>query len=218
MQSGSPACPSDVCAACGGRRFITTSQGRKPCDCYWTILGEDIKPIIRHGEARLPATTTPPPEPWPLTSKTVTSGDYRTFRHQVWRSLLHHMAINDEFHFQSKYEYMDAGRLGEIAFRQDEEYPSYRGLIRPGLLVLVCGVADPPNKLVPHLVKAVTTLREMHGKPTWIYAPSPSVLVAPPLSMAERPVFGGAPVVQSAALMERRERRAQQYRAASREH
>jgi hypothetical protein len=193
-----PAAPmSGGCADCGGRRYIKTSQGPKRCGCFWATLTEDIKPIIRHGEPSLPAAFAEL-APWPLTSKTVTSGDYHLFRHTVWRSLLYHMAEDEVFHFQTKYDYMEAGRLGEIYFRQDEEYPSYRGLLHPGLLVVVCGVADAPNKLLPHLVRAVTALREMHGKPTWIYAANMSALALTPLAPAERPIFAPTSVERPA--------------------
>ena len=172
--------PSPECGTCYGRRFVRSGDGRwAPCGaCFWAVVSRTyIKPIIRQGETAL-GEKWAAEEPWPLTDR-MEVGDYQDFRGRVWRSLLHYYTR------RLTYDYFEGWRLTEIHFeREQTEYMHLRELKDLDLLVLVTGIADPPNSYTYPLVKYVTELRQMHGKPTWVYAKSRTALKAPPAAPA----------------------------------
>jgi hypothetical protein len=92
-------------------------------------------------------------------------GAVDNFRMMVWRSLCAH--VNNIL----KYEYLDAHRLVEIYLGQDPDYARIRDLEDLDLVVLLIGVSDPPNKMLPSLCAQLITGRRQLGKPTWIYTP-----------------------------------------------
>lgn len=163
------------CGACYGRKFIRTADGRwTPCPtCYWASVSTSyVKPMVKQNDGELPRTLLTE-EAWPLTDR-VETGDYQVFRHRVWRALLHYYPTG------LTYDYFEAWRLTEIQFeREQSEYTTLRDFSKLGLLVLVTGIADPPNSYTMPLVRYVTELRTMHGKPTWVYARSRAALTAP---------------------------------------
>lgn len=155
------------CPQCGGRLFCRTAIGWQPCECYWEKVSQlFIKPQIRERDEMLPPEWLQR-EPWLLADRTET-GDYRDFRLMVWRSLLPYAAS------AFRYDYFEAYRLAEIQFGRDvDEYRSLRDLLGLDLLILVVGVADPPNQFLPSLIQHVLELRRMHVKPTWQYVRRP---------------------------------------------
>ncbi len=171
------------CATCYGRRFVRSPDGRwSPCGaCFWNVISRSyVKPIIRQGELQLDPQWAAE-EPWALLDRTET-GDYDRFRGMVWRSLLHYYAR------RITYDYFEAWRLSEIQFERElSEYKSVRELKDPDLLVLVAGIADPHNSYTAPLVKYVSELRHMHGKPTWVYAKTLAALKAPARPAADAP-------------------------------
>lgn len=194
--------PAVECATCYGRRFVRSADGRwSPCGvCFWAVVSQTyVKPIIRQGETAL-GDKWVAEEPWPLTDR-MEVGDYQDFRGRVWRALLHYYTR------RLTYDYFEGWRLTEIHFQREQtEYTHLRELKDLDLLVLVTGLADPPNSYTIPLVRYVTELRQMHGKPTWIYAKSrkdlrpsspdrPAVqaadeaLAAPPLKRRREPVW-----------------------------
>lgn len=156
--------PDLPCEICGGRRYHRTLAGWARCASCWPRLLSHtyIKPPIRESEIE-PPTMPASWEPWPLRDR-IESGSYPSFRHAVWGSLLYYA---DQ---RVAYEYLDAWRLAEIHFERDHEFKSVRDLGALPLLILVVGVADPPNSYIPELVRSVCNLRRMHGKPTWVYS------------------------------------------------
>lgn len=155
-----------ICADCRDEHWIRTPTGWRKCHCFETLLTDSfIKPIIRQGDAQLPAKWRKV-EPWPLKDRLIIGGSYDEFRWQVWRSLLHYLQQRT-----LTYDYFDANRLCEIYFGRDgDEYKGVRELRKLDLLVLIVGVADLPNSYLPSLVHSVTRLRSMHGVPTWTYS------------------------------------------------
>jgi hypothetical protein len=121
-----------------------------------------IKPNIKCGEEVYPSTFNGFP-PLALKDLTVT-GEYHDFRYMVWRSLAKYLAANE-----LSYEYMDAYRLVEIFLGKDTLYDRVRDLESLQLLVLVLGVSDLPNRMLPALVCQILTLRKMSGLPTWTF-------------------------------------------------
>jgi len=69
------------------------------------------------------------------------------------------------------YDYIDAYRLVEVFLGQDLSYSRVRDLSIQGLMIIVLGVADAPNRMLPKLLCQLVTLRNMDGRPTWIYSP-----------------------------------------------
>lgn len=121
-----------------------------------------ILPVVKQRDTTLPLVWRDRP-PFPLADLTE-YGDYDAFRLRAWASLLRYAPQ------RLTYDYFEAGRLAEIHFgRETAPYKSTRDLLSLDLLVLVAGLADPPNSFLPSLVQAVTRLRRMHGKPTWLY-------------------------------------------------
>jgi hypothetical protein len=82
----------------------------------------------------------------------------------VWRSLIHYFSIGD-----LTYQYFDAYRLVEIFLGQDSTYDRIRDLADLDLAVMVIGVSDLPNRMLPSVVCQLLTLRKMSAKPTWTY-------------------------------------------------
>ena len=105
------------CETCDGRRFVRTPQGWINCTtCYIALVNHVyIKPPVKEGESSVP----PGGDPWPLTDRLET-GDYSSFRRQVWRSLLHYDSQ------RLSYEYVDGWRLVDMQYGRDEEYDSAR--------------------------------------------------------------------------------------------
>jgi hypothetical protein len=93
--------------------------------------------------------------------------DFNKFKAMVWRSLV---AYRDTAGLR-RYDYLDAYRLIDIYFEKDTDYETPRNLVQLDLLVLVLGLADVPNKLLPSLIVQALTLRRDAGRPTWVYAP-----------------------------------------------
>ena len=177
-----------TCPHCGGERWVRTSRSWKRCVCYSTARAAAfVRPIVKQGESTLP-TSWQNVEPFGLADRLIVAGGYDDFRYRVWRSLLHYADRG------LRYDYFDAYRLNEIAWTRDREYKSLRDLYELDLLVLVVGVADPPSSWMGSLIHAVKNGRKMHGRPTWIYAPSRAALSAPSAS-PEPPAALGAPAV-----------------------
>lgn len=172
----------DPCATCYGRKFVRSPDGRwSPCGaCFWAVVSQTyIKPIIRQADTQI-ATKYAALEPWGLKDR-VEVGLYDDFRGMVWQSLLHY------YDRRLTYEYFEAWRLTEIQFGRDSEFESLRDFKDLDLLVLVSGIADPPNSYTLPLVKYVTELRKMHGKPTWVYARAKAPLERVPTSLEPAP-------------------------------
>jgi hypothetical protein len=158
-----------ACPTCADRRWVTTPTGRTRCACYWAILHDAIPANLKHGE-RVPPDA-PEVKPWPLTNQVVIGGDYTAFRHHVWRSLVHHLDADPNFRLQVRYLAIDALRLVEIQFQRDPEFKNVLALVSPGVLILTLGlVYQPASEFGERIVKNVLTLREMEGKPSWVYA------------------------------------------------
>jgi len=155
------------CPTCADRRWVSTPTGRVRCACYWQILHEAIHPNLRHGEAVPPAA--PGVAPWPLANQVVVGGEYHAFRHQAWRSLIYHLDADPNFRLQTRYLFIEAGRLMEIHFQRDTEFKSWMALQEPGLLILACGLTSS-IEFGDKLVNKVLTTREMAGSPSWVYA------------------------------------------------
>lgn len=85
----------------------------------------------------------------------------------AWRSLV---AFRDT---GLQYDYLDVYRLVDIYFERDgaDGYPSIRHVVSLDLLILVLGMADLPNKLLPSLLTQMLTLRRDKSHPTWVFAP-----------------------------------------------
>ncbi len=91
------------------------------------------------------------------------------FKSMVWRSLTRFRDVPS-----FRYEYLDAYRLVDIFFNRDPGTPSYetpRELVDLELLIMVLGLADLPNKLLPGLIVQALTLRRDADLPTWVFAP-----------------------------------------------
>lgn len=146
-----------VCEHCGDTKHIRTDKGWRRCVCSLHSL---VHPVIRHGEASYPVKydTDPPWAPKDL----VYVGDYTEWRHRVWRAVLHVSAT---------YDYLDAYRLVEIHFGQDGTYQNVRELVPLGVLMVVLGLAELPNKFIGPTVCQVLTLRQHMAQPTWVYSP-----------------------------------------------
>jgi hypothetical protein len=157
------------CPTCADRRWVSTPTGRTRCACYWAILHDAVPVNLKHGES-LPPDAPEGVTPWPLTNQVV-GGDYNAFRHQVWRSLVHHQDADPNFRLQVRYLSLDALRLVEIQFQRDPEFKNVLALVSPGVLILTLGlVYQPAAGFGEQIVKNVLTLREMEGKPSWVYA------------------------------------------------
>lgn len=150
------------CPKCNGSKHVRRGRSWVRCECASSITNSlYIKPNIRCGEGVYP------PElnkikPLPLKDITI-SGDYHTFRQMVWRSLSLYEA--DDL----LYDYMDAYRLVEIFLNQDNTYSRVRDLGDLGLVVVVLGVSDLPNRMLAPLLCQLLTQRKMEGHPTWVY-------------------------------------------------
>lgn len=153
-----------TCPKCRDSRHVRTAKGWARCSCASTITNSHyIKPNIRCGESEYPKRYDGLP-PFPLKDLTV-SGEYHDFRHHVWRSLAHYESRD------LRYEFFDAYRLVEIFLGQDSDFSRVRDLELFSLVVVVLGVSDLPNRMLPPLVCQLLTQRRMAGNPTWLYTP-----------------------------------------------
>lgn len=174
------------CSTCGGRQWTRGTHGWRPCGCYWTTLSTSfILPAIRQRDVELPSSWLGK-EPWPLDDRLET-GSYADFRSMVWRSLLAHYRVG------FTYDYFEVNRLNEISFDRDEKYKSVRELKDLDLLVLVKGLGELRNSFISELEAYVQSIRQMHGKPTWVYNPKAGIGAhgAPRLRPEPRKPTGG---------------------------
>lgn len=157
---------TEPCETCADRRYVRTPHGWINCaSCFWeTITQTFVHPALRRGEHRLPDPWRTK-DPWPLKDQLIETGTFDEFRHRAWRSLLHHYHPTE-----LSYDVVEAFRLVEIQFGRDGEYTSIRDLLDLKLVVLIVGVVDPPNSYGPSLVQTILGLRQMYGRPTWVFA------------------------------------------------
>jgi hypothetical protein len=159
--------PNGTCAECTHGTKRRDDGTLVQCGCRLEGLSERVPPILRHGEVML-AEGWRDMEVWPLTSRTQIGGDYDQWRHQVWRSLMHY--VGQQPSWFAGVAAMEAGRIAEIHFTRDTgEYRSYRDLIHPKLLILICGRYDLSNAYSVDLTRVVLGLRADHGVPSWVY-------------------------------------------------
>lgn len=92
-------------------------------------------------------------------------GSFEAFKLMVWRSL---SAYRER---RLSYDYLDVYRLVDIFLSKDGEYDSVRPLVNLDIVILVLGLADLPNKLLPNIVVQFLSLRRDGYKPTWVFAP-----------------------------------------------
>lgn len=146
---------------------MRTPTGWTRCVCLGPTLDHVfIRPGLRGGLSTYPAEFDQVP-PFPLQDLTVGGkwSDLQAFKFRAWRSLA---PFRDR---ALRYDYMDAYRLVDIHFERDTDYEYLRQLVSLDLLVLVLGLADVPNKLLPSLIVQTLTLRRDAARPTWVFAP-----------------------------------------------
>jgi hypothetical protein len=159
----------DDCPVCHGRQVAVLATGALTrCACYWVTRSLRIASLLRQGEPMLPEGWQAQAV-WPLTSRQVIGSDYTAFRQQAWRSLLAHLDADPTGRFS--HVALTGYRTAEIQLQRDEEFRTLRELVRPSLLVLICGVADVNSGgFAAHVAEVVSTMRAMEGQPTWVYA------------------------------------------------
>ncbi len=153
-----------ICLDCKGTKHIRSNGIWRRCNCVTRELTTNfVKPRIK---SRDPGVTHLPwdSEPFPWNDVNV-FGTYDNFRLMVWRSLL---AYEQRI---LRYDYMDASRLVEIYLSQDPEYTRVRDLEELDLFILLIGVADLPNKMLPALVFQILTSRFQLARPSWVFTP-----------------------------------------------
>jgi len=155
----------ELCSECGGSKHVRTKTGWRRCSKCSTRVADSlfIKLNIKCGEPSYPPSLEVL-SPVPLKDLSCT-GEYHDFRKMVWRSLVYYSTLGD-----LRYEYIDAYRLVEIFLGQDSIYDRVRDLESLDLVVLVLGVSDVPNRMLPALVCQLLTLRKMSGHPTWVFS------------------------------------------------
>lgn len=155
------------CDRCDGSRHIKTERGWERCPCLQVVLDRIyIKPQLRGGRERWPDGLEGEPI-YPL-QNLMLGGSwqmFQPFKDRVWRSLVAYRPRG------LTYDYIDAFRLVDIAFEKDEEYKTLRGLSTPGLLIVILGMADIANKMLPSLMQQLYMLRFDAVRPTWTFAP-----------------------------------------------
>lgn len=156
-----------VCPKCDGTRHVRGLKGWERCACVNAILDKVfIKPGIRGKLTTYPAEYHER-EPFPMSDLTIGGSwnQFQPFKFMVWRSLAPHRDKG------LRYDYIDAYRLVDIFFEHDTQYEFLRQLASLDLLIMVIGLADVPNKLLPALIAQVLTLRQDAGSPTWVFSP-----------------------------------------------
>ena len=160
------------CPRCLGRLHVQgPDRVWRRCDCLQRVLAQTyIKPPVREADEDCDPEHFAHP-PLPLTTH-VSTGDYRTWRHRVWRSLLAYEPQG------LTYDLLDAYRLTEIQFERDaldraDEFEGGYQHIREvevlGLLLLIVHPHHPDHRTFPRLLARVIQWRRSMSRPTWIF-------------------------------------------------
>lgn len=170
------------CPLCDDARFLKTAHGWKPCACLPRLQRRDLSiqiahPLLRGTDPYL-AESWLGREPWPVDAdRIVPGGEWETFRHMAWRSLLAAHEIrrertqNDPF----RVEVLPSWQVQEISFQRDPEnkYRSILDLQQPELLIIIEGSeAQRLQWYSRDLVEGLLEIRRLHSRATWIYTPS----------------------------------------------
>lgn len=151
------------CPHCRGTKHVRTPKGWRRCECIQRSIDQFyISPKIRGTATELPERFKSF-SPFPLEDFAV-HGDYAQFCGQVWHSLLSYVS------FDLHYQFIDAYRLVEIYLDQDVEFKKVRDLEPYDLVIVVIGISDLPNRMLPPLMCMLLQQRRMLGRPTWIYS------------------------------------------------
>jgi hypothetical protein len=148
-----------ICPKCKGTKHIRGPKGWRRCECVQAELSRHyVKPQLRRNSEKPQVSSGF--QPYPLDNVLV-STDFETFRNESWASLLAH---NEPI-----YDFIDSSRLVEIYLSQDPVYTRIRDLEELPILILGLGVAELPNKMLPHLISQVLTFRFYISMPTWVF-------------------------------------------------
>jgi len=152
---------SPVCPKCHDTRHIRVPGGRVRCDCIREALNTSyILPAVREKDTDVPE------GPVLELASGVHRGDWRKFRHAVWRTLLRHEPSG------FSYDFVRAERLVDIQMEResglDSGYEGVRALVDLSLLVMNFSLVYP-NRMFGSLFLSLCEARKDLGKPTWVF-------------------------------------------------
>jgi hypothetical protein len=143
-------------------------HGWERCPCSREIFTRlYIKPELRGADPTYPPEYDAHP-PWPLADVYVQgqfASGLKDFRYKAWRSLASYLDRRVLL-----YDVMEANRIAEIRFARDAAYTSTQELEDLDLLVLFYGVTTLANKFTDELAPHILFMRQLKGKPSWVYA------------------------------------------------